>query len=101
MDIPTLHGVSVTPLPGSEICVAPERGVIIDACEFSAPAAGIPACFHEITKYLEDLSAKNPDVKKVLGSQDVFTEEFAFRRQMRGGVATRLFPLGRRPGERG
>jgi TRAP-type mannitol/chloroaromatic compound transport system substrate-binding protein len=86
MDILTLLGVFVNPLPGSEICVASERGLVIDACEFSSPTDGIPACFREITKYLEDLSAKNPDVKKVLHSQ--------------GSVATRLFPIGRRPGER-
>ncbi len=50
MDILTRMGVSVTPLPGPEIYVALERGVI-DACEFSTPAANITTGFHEITKY--------------------------------------------------
>lgn len=169
MDILTLLGASVTPLPGSEIYVALERGVI-DACEFSSPAANIPAGFHEITKYviepgvhqpscqfdvvfnkkkwdelpqdlkdiveicaaetqlwanswqenlniealkimkkttefvkmddatvvefakttfkyLDDLSAKHPFTKKVLDSQEEFKKEFAFWREMRGGVA--------------
>jgi len=158
MDILTILGASVTPLPGSEIYVALERGVI-DACEFSSPAANIPAGFHEITKYviepgvhqpschelpddlkaiieicaketqlwtnawqenlniealkimqkttefvkmedatiiefakttfkyLEDLAAKDPDAKKVLDSQEEFKKEYAFWREMRGGVA--------------
>ncbi len=50
MDILTKMGVSVTPLPGAEIYLALERGVI-DAVEFSSPAANIPSGFHEITKY--------------------------------------------------
>jgi len=51
MDILTKLGVSVTPLPGSEIYLALERGVI-DACEFSCPAVDYPMGFHEITKYV-------------------------------------------------
>lgn len=51
MDILTRLGVSVTPLPGPEIYVALERGVI-DGCEFSTPAANITTGFHEITKYV-------------------------------------------------
>jgi TRAP-type mannitol/chloroaromatic compound transport system substrate-binding protein len=169
MDILTQLGASVTPLPGPEIYVALERGVI-DACEFSTPAANIPSGFHEITKYviepgvhqpscqfdvvinkkkwdelpddlkaiveicaketqlwanawqenlniealriigkstefvkmddativdfartsfkyLDDLSAKNSDVKKVLDSQEDFKKEFAFWREMRSKVA--------------
>jgi len=59
MDILTLLGASVTPLPGSEIYVALERGVI-DACEFSTPAANIPAGFHEITKYVIEPGVHQP-----------------------------------------
>jgi TRAP-type mannitol/chloroaromatic compound transport system substrate-binding protein len=169
MDILTKMGVSVTPLPGPEIYLALERGVI-DACEFSSPAANIPSGFHEITKYaimpgvhqpscqfdvvfnkkkwdelpedlkiivetaaketqlwsnawqenlniealkimmkttefvkmddktivefaktsfayLDDLASKNPDVKKVLDSQEKFKEDFATWRDMRGRLA--------------
>jgi len=169
MDILTQMGVSVTPLPVSEIYLALERGVI-DACEFSSPAANIPSGFHEITKYaimpgvhqpscqfdvvfnkkkwdelpedlkiivetaaketqlwsnawqenlniealrimgkstefvkmddatiadfaktsfayLDELAAKNADVKKVLDSQEKFKEEFAQWRDLRGRLA--------------
>jgi TRAP-type mannitol/chloroaromatic compound transport system substrate-binding protein len=51
MDILTQMGVSVTPLPVAEIYLALERGVI-DACEFSSPAANVSTGFHEITKYM-------------------------------------------------
>jgi TRAP-type mannitol/chloroaromatic compound transport system substrate-binding protein len=50
MDILTKMGVSVTPLPGPEVYLALERGVV-DAAEFSSPAANIPSGFHEITKF--------------------------------------------------
>ncbi|MEJ5358250.1 MAG: TRAP transporter substrate-binding protein DctP [Desulfobacterales bacterium] len=169
MDILTRMGVSVTPLPGPEIYLALERGVI-DACEFSTPAANIPSGFHEITKYviepgvhqpscqfdvvfnkkkwdelpedlkiivetaaketqlwawawqenlniealkimekstefvkmddsaitefakvsfayLDELASKNPDVKKVLDSQEEFKREYAKWRDLRGRVA--------------
>lgn len=59
MDILNILGASVTPLPGSEIYVALERGVI-DACEFSTPAANIPAGFHEITKYVIEPGVHQP-----------------------------------------
>jgi TRAP-type mannitol/chloroaromatic compound transport system substrate-binding protein len=169
MDILTKMGVSVTPLPGPEIYLALERGVI-DACEFSSPAANIPSGFHEITKfviepgvhqpscqfdvvfnkakfdalpddlkaiveicaketqlwawawqenlniealklmgkstefvkmddativefaktsfaYLDDLASKNPDVKKVLDSQELYKKEFAQWRDLRSRLA--------------
>ena len=169
MDIMTLMGVSVTPLPVGEIYLALERGVI-DALEFSSPAANIPYGFHEVTKYviepgvhqpscqfdvvfnkkkwdelpedlkiivetaaketqlwtnawqenlniealkvigaksefvkmddvtivefaktsfkyLDDLKAKDPDVKKVLDSQEKLKNEFAQWRELRGRVA--------------
>ncbi len=59
MDILTRMGVSVTPLPGPEIYLALERGVI-DACEFSTPAANIPSGFHEITKYVIEPGVHQP-----------------------------------------
>ncbi len=169
MDILTMLGASVTPLPGGEIYLALERGVI-DACEFSSPAVNLPMGFQDITKYiiepgvhqpscqfdvffnkakfdalpddlkaiieicaaetqlwtnswqenlnipalieigkksefimmddatiiefaktthkyLEDLKAKHPDVKKVLDSQELFMKDFAQWRKLRGRVA--------------
>lgn len=168
-DILNRLGATVTPLPGPEIYLALERGVI-DGCEFSSPAVNYPQGYHEITKYviepgvhqpscqfdvfinkkkwdelpddlkaivdicaketqlwswawienlnveaiermskkvefvqmddatiiefaktskqyLDELAAKNPDVKKVLDSQEQFKKDFAPWRKMRGGVA--------------
>ncbi len=168
MDILNLMGASVTPLPGSEVYLALERGVI-DAAEFSSPAVNYPMGFQDITKYiimpgvhqpscqfdvffnkkkfdalpddlkaiveicaketqlwtnawqenlnikaideigkkseyivlekdtiiefakttkkyLDELKAKYPDVKKVLDSQEEFKKEFAKWRELRGGV---------------
>jgi TRAP-type mannitol/chloroaromatic compound transport system substrate-binding protein len=51
MDIMTQLGASVTPLPGGEVYLALERGVI-DAAEFSTPAINYPMGFDEITKYV-------------------------------------------------
>ncbi|MFZ0447691.1 MAG: TRAP transporter substrate-binding protein DctP [Desulfatiglandaceae bacterium] len=59
MDILTRLGASVTPLPGSEIYLALERGVI-DACEFSCPAVNYPMGFHEITKYVIEPGVHQP-----------------------------------------
>jgi TRAP-type mannitol/chloroaromatic compound transport system substrate-binding protein len=59
MDILTRLGVSVTPIPGSEIYLALERG-IIDACEFSSPAVNLPMGFHEVTKYVIEPGAHQP-----------------------------------------
>jgi TRAP-type mannitol/chloroaromatic compound transport system substrate-binding protein len=59
MDILTRLGVSVTPLPGGEIYLALERG-IIDACEFSSPAVNLPMGFHEITKYVIEPGVHQP-----------------------------------------
>jgi TRAP-type mannitol/chloroaromatic compound transport system substrate-binding protein len=166
-DILNQLGANVTPLPGPEIYLALERGVV-DACEFSSPAINLPQGFHEITKYviepgvhqpscqtdifinkkkwdelpddlkaivaicaketqlwstpwienlnveaiekmgkkvqyvqmddativefaktskkyLDALAAKNPDVKKVLDSQEKFKKDFAQWRKIRGG----------------
>ncbi len=169
MDIMNSLGASVSPLPGGEVYLALERGVI-DAAEFSSPAINYPMGFDEITKYViqpgvhqpgiqcglffnkdaynklpEDLKwiidicaketqlwsynwinslnakairlfkknvefvemdeatriefrkttkkyidsvkAKYPDVKKVMDSQEAFTEDYADWRKARGGVA--------------
>jgi len=168
MDILNSMGASVSPLPGGEVYLALERGVI-DAAEFSSPAINYPMGFDEITKYciqpgvhqpgiqcgllfnrkaydklpedlkwivdiaaketqlwsynwinslnaeairkfkekveivkmdketiiefrkttkkyLDDLKAKNPDVKKVLDSQETFVKEYADWRDARSGV---------------
>jgi len=169
MDIMNNLGASVTPLPGGEVYLALERGVI-DAAEFSSPAINYPMGFDEITKYviepgvhqpgiqcglffnqdaynklpedlkwiidicaketqlwsynwinnlnakairlfkknvefvemdeatriefrkttktyIDSLKAKYPDVKKVMDSQEAFTEDYADWRKVRGGVA--------------
>jgi len=59
MDILNLLGASVTPLPGSEVYLALERG-IIDACEYSSPAINLPMGFHEITKYVIEPGVHQP-----------------------------------------
>jgi TRAP-type mannitol/chloroaromatic compound transport system substrate-binding protein len=51
MDILSSLGVSVSPLPGGEVYLALERGVI-DAAEFSSPAMDLPMGFDDITKYV-------------------------------------------------
>jgi TRAP-type mannitol/chloroaromatic compound transport system substrate-binding protein len=169
MDIMNNLGASVTPLPGGEVYLALERGVI-DAAEFSSPAINYPMGFDEITKYviepgvhqpgiqcglffnqdaynklpedlkwiidicaketqlwsynwinnlnakaialfkknvefvemdeatriefrkttktyIDSLKVKYPDVKKVMDSQEAFTEDYADWRKVRGGVA--------------
>lgn len=50
MDIMNDLGASVSPLPGGEVYLALERGVI-DAAEYSTPAINYPMGFDEITKY--------------------------------------------------
>ena len=37
-------------------------------------------------EYLDELKAKNPDVKKTLDSQELFKKEFAGWREIRGGL---------------
>lgn len=51
MDILNRLGASVSPLPGGEVYLALERGVI-DAAEFSSPAMNLPMGFDDITKYV-------------------------------------------------
>jgi TRAP-type mannitol/chloroaromatic compound transport system substrate-binding protein len=59
MDIMTNLGASVTPLPGGEVYLALERGVI-DAAEFSTPAINYPMGFDEITKYVIEPGVHQP-----------------------------------------
>lgn len=51
MDILNRLGASATPMPGGEVYLALERGVL-DGAEFSAPAMSYPMGFDEITKYV-------------------------------------------------
>jgi TRAP-type mannitol/chloroaromatic compound transport system substrate-binding protein len=74
MDILTRLGVSVTPIPGSEIYLALERG-IIDACEFSSPAVDLPMGFHEVTKYVIEPGAHQPSCQfDIFINQDAWNE---------------------------
>ncbi len=59
MDILTNIGASVTPLPGGEVYLALERGVI-DAAEFSTPAINYPMGFDDITKYVIEPGVHQP-----------------------------------------
>lgn len=59
MDILTKMGVSVSPLPGGEVYLALQRGVI-DAAEFSSPAMNLPMGFGDITKYVIEPGVHQP-----------------------------------------
>jgi TRAP-type mannitol/chloroaromatic compound transport system substrate-binding protein len=59
MDILTRLGASVSPLPGGEIYLALERGVI-DAAEFSSPAITYPMGFDQITDYVIEPGVHQP-----------------------------------------
>jgi len=59
MDILNKLGASVSPLPGGEVYLSLERGVI-DAAEFSAPAMNYPMGFDEITKYVIEPGVHQP-----------------------------------------
>lgn len=62
MDILNQLGASVTPLPGGEVYLALERGVI-DAAEFSSPAMNYPMGFDEITKYCIQPGVHQPGIQ--------------------------------------
>jgi TRAP-type mannitol/chloroaromatic compound transport system substrate-binding protein len=62
MDILNKLGASVSPLPGGEIYLALERGVI-DAAEFSSPAINYPMGFDEITKYAIQPGVHQPGIQ--------------------------------------
>ena len=59
MDIMNDLGASVSPLPGGEVYLALERGVI-DAAEYSTPAINYPMGFDEITKYAIEPGVHQP-----------------------------------------
>lgn len=65
MDIMNNLGASVTPLPGGEVYLALERGVI-DAAEFSSPAINYPMGFDEITKYAIQPGVHQPGIQCAL-----------------------------------
>jgi len=65
MDILNQLGAAVTPLPGGEIYLALERGVI-DAAEFSTPAMNYPLGFDEITKYVIQPGVHQPGIQCAL-----------------------------------
>jgi TRAP-type mannitol/chloroaromatic compound transport system substrate-binding protein len=62
MDILNSLGASVTPLPGGEVYLALERGVI-DAAEFSSPAINYPMGFDEITQFVLEPGIHQPSVQ--------------------------------------
>ena len=59
MDILNGLGASVSPLPGGEVYLALERGVI-DAAEYSTPAINYPMGFDDITKYVIEPGVHQP-----------------------------------------
>ncbi|MFH1154709.1 MAG: TRAP transporter substrate-binding protein DctP [Pseudomonadota bacterium] len=65
MDIMNILGASVSPLPGGEVYLALERGVI-DAAEFSSPAINYPMGFDEITKYAIGPGVHQPGIQCAL-----------------------------------
>ena len=65
MDILNNMGASVSPLPGGEVYLALERGVI-DAAEFSSPAMNYPMGFDEITKYAIQPGVHQPGIQCAL-----------------------------------
>ncbi|HMB15975.1 MAG TPA: TRAP transporter substrate-binding protein DctP [Pelovirga sp.] len=65
MDILNSLGASVSPLPGGEVYLALERGVI-DAAEFSTPAMNWPMGFDEITEFVISPGAHQPSVQSAL-----------------------------------
>jgi TRAP-type mannitol/chloroaromatic compound transport system substrate-binding protein len=65
MDIMNKLGASVSPLPGGEVYLALERGVI-DAAEFSSPAINYPMGFDEITKYVIQPGVHQPGIQCAL-----------------------------------
>lgn len=65
MDILNKLGASVSPLPGGEVYLALERGVI-DAAEFSSPAINYPMGFDEITKFVIQPGVHQPGIQCAL-----------------------------------
>ena len=59
MDILNNLGAAASPIPGGEVYLSLEQGVI-DAAEFSAPAMNYPMGFDEITKYVIEPGVHQP-----------------------------------------
>jgi len=74
MDIMNNLGAAVSPLPGGEVYLALERGVI-DAAEFSAPAMNYPMGFDDITKY-----AIQPGIHQPASQCSVFFNQDAWKK---------------------
>lgn len=62
MDILNKLGASATPMPGGEVYLALERGVI-DGAEFSSPAINYPMGFDDITKYSIQPGVHQPGIQ--------------------------------------
>lgn len=74
MDIMNELGASVSPLPGGEVYLALERGVI-DAAEFSSPAINYPMGFDQITKYVIEPGVHQPGIQcGLFFNQDAWNE---------------------------
>lgn len=65
MDIMTNFGASVSPLPGGEVYLALERGVV-DAAEFSSPAITYPMGFDQVTEYVIEPGVHQPSCQNAL-----------------------------------
>jgi TRAP-type mannitol/chloroaromatic compound transport system substrate-binding protein len=59
MDILNNLGAAASPIPGGEVYLSLEQGVI-DAAEFSAPAMNYPMGFDDITKYVIEPGVHQP-----------------------------------------
>ncbi len=62
MDILNRLGASVSPLPGGEVYMALQTGVI-DAAEFSSPAMNYPMGFDEVTQFVIQPGVHQPSVQ--------------------------------------
>jgi len=62
MDILNRMGVNATAIPGPEVYLALERG-IVDAAEFSSPAITYGMGFHEICKYVIEPGVHQPSAQ--------------------------------------
>jgi TRAP-type mannitol/chloroaromatic compound transport system substrate-binding protein len=65
MDILNQLGASVSPLPGGEIYLALQTGVV-DAVEFSSPALNYPMGFDEISKFVIQPGVHQPQIQNAL-----------------------------------
>ena len=74
MDILNNLGASVSPLPGGEVYLALERGVI-DAAEFSSPAINYPMGFDDVTQYTIQPGVHQPGIQcGLFFNQDAWNE---------------------------